>query len=982
MGYILNYSINDLGVTYSITSENEYVLPDQWSLIRDRLKPNSKSAIPILLGLRESESIIENDRGEITIPHNTVAGLTNSTIGKLGLPCPFEGILYIEGSGLISDTDFRIIHKLRSPSGRPYYIDSITGAFITVGNEMFIIREPYYSIISQINEFNSRDNSQNIENLRSWAAIKELLPENAIIDDYLQSINILLCSSFTLGKRLDENDEITFDPIPVKRDNTINNDPLEDNIEINSGVENAVPILPPDLQYSFARNFRRFQEARSQYALEDGWIIIIDDEVLPGLKAVRNAQKLGQSERLDFLNNPYAGIRELSGDTLDSDTIDKIFTSPDEYGARVQDIGKFIPPILPFVKHSGNVWTPPESIGFSICGKLVLSSNKDVTNLLDQLKEAYKTGNEWINYKEVEIPVNERSIRAVDTLIEAINRFNPKNKGKSKSAPSVYLQQALLLGSNANIEDLKFMPSYVMQREGECFKPKALLSALKPHQVDGLNWLQNHWLRGSPGAILADDMGLGKTIQSLAFICWIKELKTRNGKKCKPFLIVAPTGLLKNWIDEHNIHFESSYLGKVIGAFGNDLKKLKNTYIDTKDKKELSSGTPILDTNKIQSADWVLTTYETLRDYSHSFGSVCWEAIIFDEAQKIKNPAVLISEQARAVASNADFVLAMTGTPVENRMSDLWSIADTCHSGILGDLKTFSKIYEGDYENVKDSLFRLQGELINTGDKEPIRLVLRRMKCSNLNGLPPRNDDVKIRINMPEMQRNAYHSIIDNATPCDNYNSNMLKVLFGIRTVSLHPTLAEEANLKDEEFIGQSARLIGAFNILNDIYSKQEKVLIFLESRVLQPVIQGIIQRKYHLNNPPLIINGDVSGLRRKDMVDVFQESAGFNAMILSPKAGGVGLTLTAANNVIHLSRWWNPAVEDQCTDRIYRIGQKKSINVYIPMSVFSEKPGTSFDEKLDDLLSRKRNLSQAVLAPIVESDKDIQKLYTDIINN
>ena len=194
----------------------------------------------------------------------------------------------------------------------------------------------------------------------------------------------------------------------------------------------------------------------------------------------------------------------------------------------------------------------------------------------------------------------------------------------------------------------------------------------------------------------------------------------------------------------------------------------------------------------------------------------------------------------------------------------------------------------------------------------------------------------------------------------------MIKALHKFRSISLHylhPLQAKDIDI--EEYIKRSARLKVTFRLLNQIHSSGEKVLIFLESRAMQPLLASLIKQKYNLHRMPMIINGLVSGEARQKRVNKFQyEAAGFDVMIISPRAGGVGLNLTAANNVIHLERWWNPAVEDQCTDRAYRMGQTKEVKVFVPISKSESVGERSFDCVLNRLLCKKRSLAEGLFIP------------------
>jgi SNF2 family DNA or RNA helicase len=487
-------------------------------------------------------------------------------------------------------------------------------------------------------------------------------------------------------------------------------------------------------------------------------------------------------------------------------------------------------------------------------------------------------------------------------------------------------------------------------------------STLKTHQRAGLSWIQAAWKAGYAGVLLADDMGLGKTLQALAFLAWLRELRTSSAKKGErktPIIIVAPTGLLANWQKEQRLHLREPGLGDVCRAYGRHLKELK-----TISSRDIDLGAPALDHKRIQQADWVLTTYETLRDYHLSFAAIPFCCAVFDEIQKVKMPTSLLTRAAKTL--NADFTLGLSGTPIENQLSDLWCIMDLVNPGCLASLKQFTTKYDPDDNN---ALIELRDRLLNENPHGP-SLALRRMKTEHLEGLPEKKIHVRKRL-MPEMQANVYRDVVARAKQPDA--GPMLETLHRLRGVSLHPIWPPAGEISDPAaFIGQSARLSETFSILDEISARREKTLIFLESLDLQQHLALLIKRRYGLKNLPMQINGDVSGDKRQKLVDEFQTSSNvFDVMILSPRAGGVGLTLTTANHVIHLSRWWNPAVEDQCTDRIYRIGQNQPVNVYYPMAVHPHYGGTSFDELLDTLLQRKRGLSSRMLVPPVNLKQD-----------
>ena len=483
---------------------------------------------------------------------------------------------------------------------------------------------------------------------------------------------------------------------------------------------------------------------------------------------------------------------------------------------------------------------------------------------------------------------------------------------------------------------------------------------LKNHQIEGLDWLVKSYNAGLPGVLMADDMGLGKTLQALSFLALLKKENIIEEKK--PILIVAPVSLLKNWEDEHNKHLNEDGLGLLCKLFGNTLKEYKT--IKSNDVKE---GFATLEIERLFVFDWFLTTYETLRDYQTSFAAINFSCIIFDEIQKAKNPRSLLTHATKVI--NSDFSVGLTGTPVENSIADLWTILDILSPSRLNyDLKSFIETYPEDNIEKLKSLSEL---LLKPSNGLP-NFILRRMKDEVVKDTLPSKtivDGSETTLKMENLQSKAYLNAHSNLKAGE---LSTIQAIHQFRTISLHPSPEQADELNLDNFINSSARMKVTFRELDKIKQKNEKVLIFLERRSMQPIIAGIIREKYRLDHTPLVINGTVSGLARQNMVDTFQNSEdGFDVMILSPKAGGVGLTLTAANHVIHLERWWNPAVEDQCTDRVYRIGQTKPVTVITPLSKNDVLMDKSFDIVLDNLLTKKRAISKGVFIPTLVNPKD-----------
>ena len=530
---------------------------------------------------------------------------------------------------------------------------------------------------------------------------------------------------------------------------------------------------------------------------------------------------------------------------------------------------------------------------------------------------------------------------------------------KTDSADSEQILQVV-----DNLETIGYRRDRRKRKPGIVDAVPALRTPLLPHQEEGLAWLRAHWQAGSWGALLADDMGLGKTLAALAFLSCLQGYVRTQELKARPMLVVAPTGLLRNWRDEHDKHLFGTGLGRAIEAHGAALRRLRKR-APTRGG-ELVFGQPLLEIKTLKTADWVLTTYETLRDYQHSFGRIRWRAGVFDEAQKVKNPGIRLTEAA--LAMNIDFTLLMTGTPVENRAADIWSLLDRAEPGLFGTLKDFSARYERE-TGVASTLTDLHRALTQPSERSGPALMLRRLKEERIPKLPKKLIHKRV-VEMPSSQADQYAKIVMDR----QQGQSILQSLHYLRSISLHPRAPDGGDL--DNYIGASARLSETFTILEAIAAQGEKALLFLESREMQNFLIGALRRRFQLSEDVLVINGAVSGNARKARVDRFHARRGFDVMILSPRAGGVGLTLTAANHVIHLSRWWNPAVEDQCTDRVFRIGQQRTVHVYLPLAKHPRFGEYSFDLKLESLMERKREMNRQVLAPCAATPTDVRDLY------
>lgn len=507
---------------------------------------------------------------------------------------------------------------------------------------------------------------------------------------------------------------------------------------------------------------------------------------------------------------------------------------------------------------------------------------------------------------------------------------------------------------------------------------------LKPHQLEGVRWLDTcRTVQGRRGVLLADDMGLGKTLQVLVHLANVIEggaLADRpgqgDGPPWRPILIVAPLILVENdtWTTEMATRFvdAGAVFQPVLKLYGSGIHAVT---ADDGDHDPL--GAARLDPAKLMRYRVVITTYETLVNYQHSLarhigGRPLWTVVVSDEAQRAKSMRTKISVALKAVQPG--FHVAATGTPVENRLLDLWNIVDSVQPGLLGAARDFTRTYEtplaGPPETQRATLEALRGELLFGA---PHAFLVRRSKAE-LTELPPKREQViDCEMGSTESRR---HVAVVRALSRPGVGRQTLGLLQELARLSQHPWLgAEDVLTRDvESVVAASAKLRATLRVIDDIAARGEKVIIFARLVAAQQLLARVIGARYNLHVD--IVNGEMKrngGGRdvRKIVLDRFRGTPGFGAIVLSPFVAGVGLTITEANHVIHYGRWWNPAVEDQATDRAYRIGQTRPVTVYYPIlrDPSGELPHGTFDEALHELVVRKRDVARDFLHPIPADD-------------
>jgi len=645
----------------------------------------------------------------------------------------------------------------------------------------------------------------------------------------------------------------------------------------------------------------------------------------------------------------------------------------DNYGDRVIGIGeaeKLNPEFIQ--KDSGDSSWLPENLIDSAMGGYDTHAQKNIVEALEQrIQQAEQGGQSHILHPETNVEIGLDDARELLATIQQSDDKPISDQPIDQQEADEKKKKSTLLIAN-NIEEAEFTKTRSEQLffdEKNPPKPRLPSSfrsqefSLKQHQAYGIAWLQNlhqYAPEQVSGCLLADDMGLGKTLQLLCFIGEYLE----NSKDKKPVLVVAPVSLLENWEAEANRFFSAKF-GKILSLYGDNLQSRKIPKHSISSQLRDDYGiTKLLEEDWLGDANIVLTTYETMRDLEFSLGRVDWGIMVCDEAQKIKVPTAMVTKAAKA--QKADFKIACTGTPVENSLVDLWCLFDFIQENLLGSLSEFNKQYRKVIESNKDNADSALDELRQLIAPQ----VLRRMK-HDVAELPPKHEvgDCK-SIPISALQRTLYAQTSNDVKSLSEQGNKgaMLAALHSMRMICAHPL-----KIRPTATVQESPKVDWLITTLEKIKAKNEKVIIFTEFRDIQVFLQRILLERFGLN--VITVNGESNtsskkGLTRQNLIDKFQQTSGFNVIILSTVAVGFGVNIQKANHVIHYTRSWNPAKEDQATDRAYRIGQEKEVFVYYPS--IKAQDFETFEIKLDKLLSSKRSLADDMLKPTVDLTQEL----------
>lgn len=954
--------------------------------------PESEQALMFALGdlhALEERHPGEVDFGEevVRMSHTVAASLSSSSGLALGLPPDVHLTLATDAAGTLGSPDFRLTYEWRHMGQRQ--MPRRVGCLLSTGQGMR--RVPFWmkQALDLADGFTAAAPLED-----HWAAlakfrqalepdevIPEALPEGSrgarvAMTTFLRGLNVRLADRFSISPdaSLSEFEILPFSGQQLERAGIQDDDVSEANSELSGELRDAFQLK------LYTRG------ACPAYQLAPNTYLVVDRAAMPLLAEMARAQRAPKGEREAFIRNPRAFLTRAVTEDLSSrgefdqlspveqeerieSIVGPILLETREYSARVRGITTYVRSVRP-LEGSGTTWMP-EIFSPKVQQSLEAMPVKELSDIHQEMEQNVDQPGATVTIDGEAVGVTPDRIASVKAIHDQKLSAQKESEQPEEPAPKA---GPFILDPGDNYDELSWAASITPRLPMvEPQIPETIRTRLKPHQVEAFKWAAQAWQSGLPGILNADEQGLGKTLQTITFLNWLQaHMRHPQAANRGPILVVAPTSLLVNWEEEVERHVESGKFGRLIRLYGGSVATSKRR--GTRGV-ETDSGLPVLDLDWLDDAReegrahrfWVLTTYTTLANYQHSLGTIPFSAVVFDEIQAAKNQDTIRSKSVAAV--NADFRIGLTGTPIENSTLDLWTIMDRLAPGSLGSGKEFRESYgtptESNMLELHSRVFKPQGTLPPLG--------LRRIKDEVAKDLPSKSRRIHPR-QMPAPQAKEYD--VARLKLASGGRGAALKMLHHIRSVSVHPGFDSDGSA--DKFVALSARLLATIEILSRIKAAGERALVFIEHRDVQFRFAEIVRQRFGLARVG-IINGDTPIAKRQKIVNEFQthltDDRGFDLLILGPKAAGTGLTLTAAVHVIHLSRWWNPAVEEQCNDRVHRIGQTRPVTVHVPMAVHGGFREYSFDCLLHSLMQRKRRIAAQALWPMGDTEDDAAQL-------
>lgn len=898
--------------------------------------------LPILL----EQDIALFSRGSICVCSQYVYSLYDSQYGFADYLPPFAPLrLFIGSTGSLGFENFAYQPEFRVGIKRAYPIWS--GPFAKLGSVVYLLSREVFEAMTELDAFDQvcKEYRRDLPwALRHLARVKSKGSDCVFFDKHLQSQNVLEVERVNIGREeVGPNlftlfpyfDDVSVDVIKNAHFKIMARQPVYELPQADGSRLRVVPSEEVLRAIDVISKTHRYSASKVESFLEHA------------------LEEFSEVDALDAVN--ISTIRELEVDDSIEPTelADTTTTSLDGNDIAIELDGD-----KELLDSSCEVTLDSDSLDVD---SLDINSPQPVSQTFEQLQPRGLASQSLVSEG---VSANyQLSLASSNARLYDANAF-VENEAASSAADEVQnfeIVERLAGEWRPSSEGLVFeMPASLLKEiNGEPF-------ALKSYQKQGIAWLQlclkksiEESQNRRQGALLADDMGLGKTLQVLVFLAWCIEsaLPDCLGKDVEvfePILIVSPLILLPVWEKE---------LKKFFNASGAIFQRYIPLHAESLNRLRLDDGTgrksKALDVEELRRYRLVITNYDTVKNYFSSFSKIPWSVVIADEAQEIKEAQTTISECMRNL--NRRFSIAVTGTPVENKLLDIWSILEFVQPKLLGDYKTFKKSIDSNNSRIIENTSALKKSLQYSSSST---YVLRRLKDTSLDGLPKKR--VFARITPLTDEQRLVHSEVMQEFRAKTTERSHFACIQRLLKIYQHIALdsADYLDKDASEYLQRSYKLTDCINLLREIKRRREKVLLFTRTIDMQIILKQVIEQEF---GPVEIINGaaatgNTSNTTRQRIISEFEATDGFKALILSPEVAGVGLTITAANNVIHYGRWWNPAKESQATDRVYRLGQTRDVNVYHLLSTAETYP--TFDEKLHMMLASKMNLARDFLVP------------------
>lgn len=893
--------------------------------------------------------------------------LEKEQLAQLGITHWFDGFMEVD---MIGTKDFSVKFSIKNPSTNPNALPrtrlrtaEVIGCQLINGNEKFLLPQSMFELNQLITE-------------------KKFTEDEAVFWQIIEKA------------KNNEDSRIEFTGLP--KENIISyTTPIEIDLQINA--DNSTTVVPhiaglsdkSNEQYKYSlldsQGMKVLSEVKTGEKGKYQIRYITDKKTVQAFQRVNSIGTIAKENVAKFINNPSSFI--LEGD----ESVDDVPISFEGY--RIIGMGK------PYAGYFGSspLDTSPMAKALmieghsrpindfkakiaSVCDGKSLAEVTEYKNKLETAKmledetciiDADEEGKGGIQFNPITYSIG---IDTFNKVLKEVNSLADDEKSTDKIVISIKPNDDNEIEISASLEDTRFKKPLKNIATNNLEKAD-LFTAIKPqyppksYQIAGVNWIIDLYNSGYYGGILADDMGLGKTYQVIAFLSYLyKNIKSYQTHQ-KRILIVAPTVLLDNWKNEiEKFLIDEIYQDLQVHIVrGSDLKKRR----EIEKTAEGSYNTFNVEEFLQRKTDIIITTYETLSNYQFPFTDKMfnWGCVIYDEAHKIKNPNAQISQASRALSSKTDFSLLLTGTPIENELRDLWALFDVFAPTHFGSWKKFRE------EFVKSDATSVDKRL----RKKASNYILRRLKKDYLTELPEKIDKVhEFEFFDHEQQRYLQYR---------TSSEKALERLHKLKAFSLcGDILLESLEIGNQIKLTDFSKMKKLLEVLKNIENNNEKVIIFAISRVAQSMLQYAIKKYFNIEAD--IINGNSNqSTRVQNILKKFNQSKGFNVLILSTLSAGIGLTITSANHVIHYERWWNASKEDQASDRAYRIGQNKDVYIHyliakLTKNTENQQEAVSIDEAVHQLIALKKETAGFLVPPKGISTADVidRTITTNVI--